>query len=119
MKVRLLITQSIDDEYIVFGQITQDGFSYFLIQENEAEIPQLKLASLYEITEPSVPNQWYFDYKVENNVVYCRWGFYEFVFQKDYIEKLKLGNKRELDIFEKRKLEILDFYNHIDQYVNI
>lgn len=99
---------TIDEIYIVYGQIISRGILKYLIKGSKENLPSWYPAEIFEVVDSLLPFEWYFKYN-KTNEISAIWGYQELVSDDKYLEKLVEREDDAIRIFLKRKKEIDEF----------
>jgi hypothetical protein len=104
--------------YEVYGISLWKGNLHYLIVnrfKGEEQGPVLCPAELFEITDPRLPQKWYFAFygtEFENNAI---WGYEELVLNSKHLESIQERDEISLNLFFERKKEIDEYFSQSKQ----
>lgn len=107
----MILNLEIRKEYVVYGIGLSNGeLDYQLLGEGE-DMPSWYPAELFKISDPLQPLEWYFaDHKhIKETTIDYIWGYKELALDDTHALGLIEREKKDMEIFLKRKAEIDEF----------
>jgi len=92
-----------NNEYLVYGILIRDAFTYFYICEEDQNYPVPYNSVFFDLIENYVPNDWKIKIKYLENKVITLISFKEMVDNNVFYENLVNGSKKEIEIFNEYK----------------
>ncbi|GAC40793.1 hypothetical protein [Paenibacillus popilliae] len=99
----------IDEMYIVCGQHLYRGVLSYLILGTYENLPSWYPAELFEVTDPLLPLEWYYQCYGDENGISAVWGYKELVTIDSHYDDLIEREDEAIRIFLKRKKEMDEF----------
>tara|TARA_A100001391_G_scaffold202958_2_gene194010 strand:+ start:277 stop:666 length:390 start_codon:yes stop_codon:yes gene_type:complete len=91
-------------EYVVNGMcMMYPGVLLYLVQPLAGQFPSWCPASLFEIADPQLPQDWCFSFRKIGNVgsVHAVWGYERLVCDEEHFDGLSEGNSVDFQYFSK------------------
>ena len=97
---------SIGEEYFVVAMSFGEGTLGYLLEGFDIH----HTALFFEVIDHRISPKWFFNSFNEKNSCFpyreAVWGFYEYAFDQDFVEKLFEGNKNTKQIYLERTIEL-------------
>lgn len=95
----------VGETYTVYGQNITNGILKYLIIGTYEKLPTWYPAELFELVDPALPIEWYYQYDV-HSIVSAIWGYKELALNDTHYDALLEREPEAINIFLKRKNEI-------------
>lgn len=98
----------LDKEYIIYGiSIYEDRVNYLICDEFDS--PDWYDAELFRVSNNLLPVEWYYKFYGDDFYLRAIFGYKELIFDSNHYDNTLECEKKDLDIFYKRKKEIDEY----------